>query len=302
MPQIISFHCISRHFALGSKTTSASSQGIVPVGRFRSGQSSERLNRGLPLQNDLVDQMIHHEQYKVLWNQYQLPNSDVKNGKVNTVFGFSSTISKFIMSPPWTLTDHSNIDVKNVVNYSHLNLIHFNNKAIYEMEIDSQLVIQCVLHDYVLVFKYPSDHILHDSAWRSQNSMELANTSLPRRLLRASTRGKELVIKPYEPLQGRLRRNLSWRALGSCFLVPDLKTLDMFWGWEICVRVWEGRGGGSSVHVYRTCRRISRYGFCLSGGGVGLELRMTSSYLIKLTGCSSDVFENTSKRKKNFIS
>lgn len=182
MPQIISFHCISRHFALGSKTTSASSQGIVPVGRFRSGQSSERLNRGLPLQNDLVDQMIHHEQYKVLWNQYQLPNSDVKNGKVNTVFGFSSTISKFIMSPPWTLTDHSNIDVKNVVNYSHLNLIHFNNKAIYEMEIDSQLVIQCVLHDYVLVFKYPSDHTLHDSAWRSQNSMEgLANTSLPRR-------------------------------------------------------------------------------------------------------------------------
>lgn len=137
MPQIISFHCISRHFALGSKATSASSQGIVPVGRFRSGQSSERLNRGLPLQNDLDDQMIHHEQYKVLWNQYQLPNSDVKNGKVNTVFGFSSTISKFIMFPPRTLTDHSNIDVKNVVNYSHLNLIHFNNKAIYEIEIDS---------------------------------------------------------------------------------------------------------------------------------------------------------------------
>ena len=71
-------------------------------------------------------------------------------------------------------------------------------------------------------------------------------------------------------------------------------------GWEICVRVWEGRGRGSSVHVYRTCRRISRYGFCLSGGGVGLESRLTSCYLIKLTGCSSDVFENTSKRKKNF--
>ena len=71
-------------------------------------------------------------------------------------------------------------------------------------------------------------------------------------------------------------------------------------GWEICVRVWEGRGRGSSVHVYRTCRRISRYGFCLSGGGVGLESRMTSCYLIKLTGCSSDVFENTSKRKKKF--
>ena len=65
------------------------------------------------------------------------------------------------------------------------------------------------------------------------------------------------------------------------------------------MRVWEGRGRGSSVHVYRTCRRISRYGFCLSGGGVGLESRMTSCYLIKLTGCSSDVFENTSKRKKN---
>ena len=71
-------------------------------------------------------------------------------------------------------------------------------------------------------------------------------------------------------------------------------------GWEICVRVWEGRGRGSSVHVYRTCRRISRYGFCLSGGGVGLESRMTSCYLIKLTGCSSDVFENTSKRQKKF--
>ena len=66
------------------------------------------------------------------------------------------------------------------------------------------------------------------------------------------------------------------------------------------MRVWEGRGRGSSVHVYRTCRRISRYGFCLSGGGVGLESRMTSCYLIKLTGCSSDVFENTSKRKKKF--
>lgn len=66
------------------------------------------------------------------------------------------------------------------------------------------------------------------------------------------------------------------------------------------MRVWEGRGKGSSVHVYRTCRRISRYGFCLSGGGVGLESRMTSCYLIKLTGCSSDVFENTSKRQKKF--
>ena len=69
-------------------------------------------------------------------------------------------------------------------------------------------------------------------------------------------------------------------------------------GWEICVRVWEGRGRGSSVHVYRTCRRISRYGFCLSGGGVGLESRMTSCYLIKLTGCSSDVFETPLKGKK----
>ena len=66
------------------------------------------------------------------------------------------------------------------------------------------------------------------------------------------------------------------------------------------MRVWEGRGRGSSVHVYRTCRRISRYGFCLSGGGVGLESRMTSCYLIKLTGCSSDVFENTSKKEKKF--
>ena len=64
------------------------------------------------------------------------------------------------------------------------------------------------------------------------------------------------------------------------------------------MRVWEGRGRGSSVHVYRTCRRISRYGFCLSGGGVGLESRMTSCYLIKLTGCSSDVFETPLKGKK----
>lgn len=135
------------------------------------------------------------------------------------------------MFPSWTLTDHSNIDVKNVVNYSHLNLIHLTKlftKSKLIVDTKSQLVIQCVLHDYVLVFKYPSDHILHeDHKTRWKVSQTLASHA---GILRASTRGKELVKKPYKPLQGRLRRNLSWRALGSCFLVPDLKTLDMFWG------------------------------------------------------------------------
>lgn len=194
--------------------------------------------------------MIHHEQYKVLWNQYQLPNSDVKNGKVNAVFGFSLTISEFIVFPSWTLTDHSNIDVKNVVNYSHLNLIHLTKlftKSKLIVDTKSQLVIQCVLHDYVLVFKYPSDHILHeDHKTRWKVSQTLASHA---DILRASTRGKELVKKPYKPLQGRLRRNLSWRALGSCFLVPDLKTLDMFWGERyVCAC---GKGGvGDLLSMY----------------------------------------------------
>ena len=196
--------------------------------------------------------MIHHEQYKVLWNQYQLPNSDVKNGKVNTVFGFSLTISKFIMYPPWTLTVHSNIDVKNVVNYSHLNLIHLTKlftKSKLIVDTKSQLVIQCVLHDYILVSStHPTTFcmILHENhKTRRKVSQTLAShADIPR----ASTRGKELVIKLYERLQGRLHRNLSWRALGSCFLVSDLKTLHMSGGVCACEK-----GGVGDIPKMKFC-------------------------------------------------
>ena len=203
------------------------------------------------------------------------------------------------MFPSWTLTDHSNIDVKNVVNYSHLNLIPLTKlftKSKLIVDTKSQLVIQCVLHDYVLVFKYPSDHILHeDHKTRWKVSQTLASHADILGLRHAERKSWKSLINL---CKGGYAETFHDELLSR----PRSQNSRHVLGWEICVRVWEGRGKGSSVHVYRTCRRISRYGFCLSGGGVGLESRMTSCYLIKLTGCSSDVFENTSKRKKNFIS
>ena len=64
-----------------------------------------------------------------------------------------------------------------------------------------------------------------------------------------------------------------------------------------------GKGGvGDLLSMYIGRAAVYPGMVSVSGGGVGLESRMTSCYPIKLTGCSSDVFENTSKRKKNFIS